>query len=314
MNVQAMNENFGPLRAAHASCLTLIAAAVLEACAAANAATTVLDDAGRTVSLPHPARRIVSLAPSSTELLFAAGAGDRVIATVEFSDEPPAARRVPRIGDSNAVDFEQLIVLHPDVVVLWSGGNPSQAARVASLHIPLYREQVSALADLPASVRRLGELTGTQDRAASSAAALAAELGALRARYSNRAPLSVLLQVWSHPIYTVGGTQLMSDSLRVCGARNIFEDLTALGPAVTVEAVLARDPDVIVAAAPQSSAAEWLAEWRKFPHLKAVRADNLILFEDPRFVRLGPSVLPATAALCTALDAARARRGAAAAR
>jgi len=285
-----------------------IAAVLLSAALAPAHAAAVIDDLGTPVMLRHPAQRIVSLAPSATEMLFAAGAGAQLIATVEYADEPPAARRVPRIGDSNAVDYERLVVLHPDVVVLWSGGSAVQAARVASLHIPIYHEQVGALADLPAALRRLGALAGTTSAAGSAASALERQLEALRARYSRRAPLSVLLQVWSHPIYTVGGTQLMSDSLRVCGARNVFADLTELGPAVTAEAVIARDPDVIVAAAPSSAASDWLAEWRRFPRLKAVRDGNLILFGDPRLSRLGPSVLPATAGLCAALDEARARR------
>jgi iron complex transport system substrate-binding protein len=273
-----------------------------------HAASAFLDDTGQSVTLPHPARRIVSLAPSSTEMLFAAGAGAQVIATTEFADEPPAARRIPRIGDSAAVDLERVLVLRPDVIVLWPAGTgAAQVERIAALHVPLYRQQVQTLADLPRSVRRLGALAGTQPFAELAARALETHLAHLRARYAQRRRVTVLLQVWNHPIYTVGSTQLMSDVLEVCGAHNVFADLTDPGPAVSVEAVIARDPDVIVTTAPGRAASEWLSDWRRFAALRAVRAGNLLAFEDQRLSRLGPSVLGAADALCELLDAARSR-------
>ena len=175
----------------------------------------------------------MSLAPGATEMLFAAGAGGQVIATVEYSDEPPAARRVPRIGDVAAVDMERLVALHPDVVVLWvAGGNPAQREKIAALHIPIYEQQVLRLADIPAAVRRLGVLAGTSAVADHAAQAIEAAPDS-----THRAPTagtrarrpSVLLQVWNRPIYTVGGRHLMSDALALCGARNVFADLPEAG-------------------------------------------------------------------------------------
>jgi len=274
----------------------------------AGAASTFVDDTGQSVSLAAPARRIVSLAPSATEMLFAAGAGSQVIATTEFADEPPAARRIPRLGDSAAVDLERVLVLRPDVIVLWPAGTgEAQVQRIATLHLPIYRQQVHALADLPGSVRRLGELAGTQPAAELAARALEERLARLRARYAQRHPVTVLLQVWNHPVYTIGGTQLMSDVLEVCGAHNVFADLTDPGPAVSVESVIARDPEVIITTAPGKDAAEWLSDWRKLPGLRAVRTGNLVAFEDQRLSRLGPSVLDAAGSLCELIDAARAR-------
>src|SRR5215475_12406701 len=133
--------------------------------AVANAAPlSVPDDTGKTVTLPAPPLRIVSLAPGATEMLFAAGAGKHVIATVQYSDEPPAAKQVPRIGDVVAIDMEKLVALRPEVAVVWpGGGNPAQIEEISRLHIPLYRQQVNKLSDIPDSLRRLGALAGTQD-------------------------------------------------------------------------------------------------------------------------------------------------------
>ena len=272
----------------------------------------VPDDLGRVVEIGRPPLRIVSLTPGATEMLFAAGAGAQLIATVQYSSEPPAARAVPRIGDVAAIDMERLVALRPDVVIAWpAGGNPAQRAKIGALGIPLYQQQVARLADLPGSLRRLGALTGTQAVAEQAAAALEARLGALEHTYSGAAAEghrpTVLLQVWNRPIYTIGGRHLMSDALALCGARNVFADLPEPGPLVDTEAVIARNPDIILAAAPPGEGAAWVADWQRFPALAAVRQHRVVAFENQALSRLGPSVLDATEDLCRTI--ARVSRG-----
>jgi len=288
-------------------CVAALAALLASEAWPAPAGVTVVDDTGAQLTLPHTAQRIVSLAPGSTEMLFAAGAGAHVVATVEYSVEPAAARAVPRIGDSNAIDLERLVLLHPDVVVVWPGGNNSaQIARVEALGLPLYRQRTRHVADLAPAVRRLGALAGTQAEADRAAHALETELAELAGRYAHARSVSVLLEVWNRPVYTIGGEQLLSDVLQLCGAHNIYADLTAPGPAVTVESVIERNPELIVAVAPDAPTGEsWLNEWRTFPGLRAVAAGHLQVFDDQRLSRLGPSVLPAARSLCALIDRAR---------
>lgn len=276
---------------------------------AVAAGLDVVDDTGAHISLSHPAQRIVSLAPGATEMLFAAGAGSRLVATVAYSDEPAAARQVPRIGDSSAIDMERLLVLKPDVIVFWPGGNnAAQISQLQRLGVTLYGQQVNRLADLGASPRRLGLMAGTHSAAGQRADEVEGLLARLRVRYANRPALTALLETWNQPLYTVGGRHIMSDVLSVCGAVNVFADLGQLSPAVQVEAVLMRDPDLIIAAAPPGGGAQWLEAWRRFPSMKAVRTGNLLDFQDQALSRLGPSVLDATANLCERIDAARTRR------
>jgi iron complex transport system substrate-binding protein len=270
----------------------------------------VPDDLGQLVHVPAPPLRIVSLTPGATEMLFAAGAGAQVIATVEYSDEPPAARTIARIGDVAALDMERLVAVRPDVVVAWpAGGNPAQRQKIGALGLPVYEQQVERLADLPGSLRRLGMLAGTGAAAGRTARELEARLAALARTYAGgaggegRRP-TVLLQVWNRPIYTVGGRQLMSDALVTCGARNVFADLPEAGPVVDIEAVIARNPDIIVAAAPPGEGAAWVADWRRFGMLEAVRSGRVVAFEDQSLSRLGPSVLDATENLCRMIAAA----------
>lgn len=287
-----------------------VAAAVCAAAAAAGVGTSasraVTDDSGRTVTVRASPLRIVSLSPGGTEMLFAAGAGAQVVATVEYSDVPPEAKRVARIGDAVSIDLERLVRIHPDVVVAWpSGGNPAQREKIARLDMPVYQQQAQRLADLAPSIRRLGALAGTETEAEAAARGIEARLAALKRTYAGaeggaRHP-RVLLEIWNRPIYTVGGQHLMTDALELCGARNVFGDLPEAGPVVDIEAVIARDPDIIIAAGPPGESAGWLADWKRFGTLKAVREGRLIAFEDQALSRLGPSVLDATEALCRAI-------------
>jgi iron complex transport system substrate-binding protein len=197
-----------------------------------------------------------------------------------------------------------LVALRPDVVVVWAaGGNPAQREKISTLHIPIYEQQVIRLADIPAAVRRLGVLAGTAAAADRAAQAMETRLAALAATYGARtgAPPRVLMQVWNRPIYTVGGQHLMSDALAICGARNVFADLPEAGPIVDVESVIARNPDIIIAAAPSGEGAAWVADWKKLGSLSAVRNNRVVAFEDQALSRLGPSVIGATEALCRTL-------------
>jgi len=268
----------------------------------------IVDDTGRALPLARPARRIVALAPGATALLFAAGAGGRVVATIRFADEPAAAQRVPRLGDVQAIDLERLLALRSDVVVVTEAiTSPLMVDRVRDLGLPVYTTRYTRLADIAPSVARLGRLAGTQAIADREAARLAAQLAALRATYAARAPLTVLYQVWSHPIYSIGGPHIVTDALTVCGARNAFASERVAAPALGIEAVLARNPQVVVVSAPHAEAAKWADEWRAFPNLAATAADHLYVFDDPRLDRMGPGAIEATAGLCRLLDAARTR-------
>jgi iron complex transport system substrate-binding protein len=270
---------------------------------AAAAAVTITDDDQHTVQLASSSPRIVSLAPGATAMLYAAGAGARIVGTSDYSDEPEAARQLERVGDSRSFDLERILALHPDVIVIWSGGtSAAQIERLEHVGLPVYRHRIERLGDIPDSVRRLGELAGTQSQAQQSAAKLEQRIAALEQRYDAARGGTILIQVWDHPIYTVGRLELMSDVLRLCGYRNLYQDLAAPGPAVSLESVLARDPQTILAVGPDArSAEEWIEQWRTYPTLQAVRRGALVPWSDPRLSRLGPSMVDASEDLCNAL-------------
>jgi iron complex transport system substrate-binding protein len=269
-------------------------------------ARQVRDDAGDTVDLKAAPCRIISLAPGTTAMLYAAGAAKCLIGTIAHSDEPTEAARLPVVGDADTLDFERVLALRPTVVVVAIDVvQRVRIERLRELGIPVYQVHVTTLAGMPESLRRLGTLAGTEAAANAKADALAGELAALDQRYRARTPVRVLYQIWDRPIYTIGGHHLITDALQLCGAVNIFADLQTAAPAVTREAAVLRDPQLILASAPPGAADDWLAEWRRFPAMTAVRRQQLVSYVDERIDRMGPSVIDATSNLCSVIDKAR---------
>jgi len=251
-----------------------------------------------------PAQRIVTLAPHLAELVYAAGAGDRLAGTVEWSDYPPAAQQLPRVGDAFRVDLESLAIRRPDLLLAWRGGNPDHL--LEQLEDRGYRVVALAperLDDIALHLETIGRLAGTPEPAAEAAARYRAELAALRAAQAGKRQLRVFYQVSWRPLYTVGGRQLISEVIALCGGRNVFEDLGALAPAVGIEAVIARNPEVILAASAQRGE---LQQWRRWPTIEAVAQGQLHAVDGDLVVRASPRILGGIRQVCAALDTARA--------
>lgn len=279
------------------------------AAGAAGAAISVKDGSGATVTLAQPAQRVVTLAPHATELVFAAGAGGRIVGASDYSDYPPAANAIPRIGSSSQVDAERLLALRPDLLVVWQGGNGErQLAPLRRLGVPIYRSEPKTLGDIPDDVERLGRLTGAEASAAPAAAALRARLAALAARYRGKAPVTVFYQVWDQPLYTLNGRQIVSDAIRLCGGVNVFADLAALAPPVSVEAVLQKNPEVVVRGGQAGEDAPGLAIWKRAPALLATQRGNLYTVPSDLMTRAGPRMVDGAEALCGLLEQARRKR------
>jgi iron complex transport system substrate-binding protein len=274
--------------------------------APASASVSVIDDTGRTIELAHPARRIVSLAPHVTEMIFAAGAGERLVGTVRFSDFPPAAKRVPRVGGYAGFDLEAILALRPDLVIGWPSGNPgAQLDKLKEVGVPVYLSDPRHVDDVAATIERLGVLAGTSAAALREAAALRAGFARLRARHREKKVVRVFYEVWDDPLYTVNGEHIISDVIRLCGGRNVFADLPSLAPHVDVEAVLNADPDVIVASGMAGERPEWLDRWRKWPQLSAVQHHRLYVIHPDIIQRASPRLLDGAREMCRALDSAR---------
>jgi iron complex transport system substrate-binding protein len=268
----------------------------------------VVSPTGAAPPWPATPKRLVTLAPHLTELVYAAGAGERLVGTLDTSDYPPEARRVPRIGDVGHIDAERLLALRPDLVLVWGDGTPAeQRALLARLGIATLSLEQHALADVPAALEQLGRLFGTEAVAMPAAERLRHELAGLRERYRDARRLRVFYQVWGTPLYTLGGRHVASEMLNVCGAANLFADQPQSAFMVTEESVYARDPDVIALAGTAAEAAEWRARWSARAPLRAVTTGAVVTLDPDLVNRMGPRIGAGTAALCRALDGVRRR-------
>ncbi|MEW6165851.1 MAG: cobalamin-binding protein [Pseudomonadota bacterium] len=281
---------------------------VLLACQA-RAEIVVTDDSGATLRLKEPARRIVSLAPHITETLYAAGAGERVVGAVEYSDYPDAAKQLPRIGGYSKLDLEVIAGLKPDLAIGWASGNsPAHIDKLRALGIPVYLVQPKRIDDVAANLERYGELAGTQNVARAAAARFRARLAGMQAQHGTRPKVRVFYQIWKQPLMTVGGGQVISDAISLCGGENVFADLKPLAPKVSVEAVLAADPEVIVASGMGEARPEWVDDWRQWSGMTAVKRDNLFFIPPDLIQRHTPRLVEGAARLCVQLETARGKR------
>lgn len=271
----------------------------------AQSTVTVVDDAGATVTLDWPATRVISLAPHITEQLFEIGAGDRIVGTTEHADYPPAAAMIPRVGRAHSLDLERIAALHADLIVIWGTGfPPATIASVAQLGVPVFISEPRALADVARSLERLGVMTG--QNGAPAAAQFSAKVESLRRQYATRPTVRVFYQVWASPLMTLSGRHVISEAIQLCGGRNVFEGLAPVAPQVSVEAVLAADPQLIVAAEPGGSAGQALAAWQRFPTLAATRHRQFVTLDADRINRHGPRLADEIAVLCAAIERTRA--------
>ncbi len=286
----------------------MLGALLLAACAA-QAEVRVTDDYGNAVVLAAPARRVVSLAPHLTELMYAAGAGERMVGALQYSDFPPAAKRLPRVGSEASIDLEALVALRPDLVIAWPNAGSARAVeRIAALGIPVFRSEPRELEDIARTLETLGQLAGTESAAAAAARAFRARAGDIARRHASRSPVRVFYQVWDRPLITVSGDHVISKAMRLCGGENVMADLPALAPEIDRERVLRADPEAIVASGADGARPAWLDAWRAFPELAAVRGDNLYAIRPELLQRHTPRLLDGADELCRILDAVRARR------
>jgi iron complex transport system substrate-binding protein len=251
-------------------------------------------------------QRIVSLAPHLTELAFTAGAGERIVATVEYSNHPTAARSIPRIGDAFRVDLERLLAVRPDVVLVWDSGTPAPTVeRIRALNLSVVSFQTHRLEHVALVLREIGRLAGTSEVAERAAADYERSIRELRERYRDRTTVSVFIEVDDRPLYTVNGRHIMSEIVELCGGRNVFADLNALAPAIGIEAVIAANPQAIIST--DDTVQDAAAVWSRWRHIEAVRTGNVYTLRSDDIARATTRLTVAAEAVCRTLDTARQR-------
>ena len=284
------------------------AAVLLAALAAAPSdALQLKDDRGVLVEVPAKPSRIVALSPHLTEIVYAAGAGAQLAAVVRYSDYPEAAARLPRVGDATRIDMEGIVALKPDLVLGWRSGNPlGDLERLERRGFPVFVTEPARLVDIARSVRTVGALAGTAPAAEHAAAAFERGLEALRLRYSQRAPVRVFYEIWHRPLLTVNRRHLISDVIALCGGVNVFAHGAVLTPSVSLEAVLAARPDVVLGGSSATRPEQFIAEWQRSA-VAAVRELPVRYVPADVIQRQTPRIVEGARVVCEHLDEIRKR-------
>ena len=268
-------------------------------------ALRLIDDDGHEVVLAHPAHRIVALAPHLTELVYAAGAGNQLVAVGKYSDFPAEALSKPVISDAFAVNYEALAQLKPDLILVWGSGTPERTrSKLRSLGIPVYEIEIRNVAGLADTLRSIGRLAGTEGVAQARAQAVTNDWAALKTSYAGRKPVRVFFQLWDAPLMTLNGQHLISSAISACGGTNVFAELPTLTATVSWEVAVQRDPELVMTAGSPSEPAR-PGRWSDFTQVSATRHGEFGRIEGDLIARSGPRFVDGARELCVAIDRAR---------
>ncbi|WP_371829369.1 cobalamin-binding protein [Vreelandella zhuhanensis] len=268
-----------------------------------------VDDREREVCLEAPAKRIAALSPGATELVYAAGAGEQVVAVVSYSDYPPEAQKVQSVGSHTRIDLEALVTLRPDLVIGWTTGNPAeQLETIEALGLPVFYIEPRDFAGVASVIERLAQLAASQKEGFRAAEDFRQGIAELAATFKNAEPVKVFYQVWDEPLMTINDEHFIGKVLTLCGGVNVFGDLSRLVPRIDDESVLAADPEAILAGGMGEENRDWLTHWEQYPNLQAVQSDNLFFVPPSLIQRPTPRLLEGSRLFCEKLEVAREQR------
>ncbi|ELU03916.1 hypothetical protein CAPTEDRAFT_134318 [Capitella teleta] len=264
----------------------------------------------RSVCLNTRSPKIISLSPGSTELLFAAGAGDRVIAVDQHSDFPEAVKKLPNVGGYPNVNVEAIVAMKPDLVVVWTAGNSQKVIRqLESLGLSTFHIDVVDFAGIEKAIRRLGQVAGTEKEADRVVDDFSTRLKALKNNYGQRKPVSVFFEIWRAPLMTVGNGQVIDDVISLCGGQNIYGDVSERIPKIGIESLISRDPQVIIGSDPRGDTPETRKDlmdyWSQWENLQAVQGHQLFSVPSDVIARPTPRILDGAEMICHQLQAVR---------
>jgi len=258
------------------------------------------DDRGKTLTLEAPARRIVALAPSITELAYAAGAGAKLVGVSEYSDYPQQAKSIIRVGDATHADIERIAMLKPDLVLAWKSGNhAADIGKLEKFGIKVFVMEPARLTDIARLLRSIGKLAGTSAAAETAAGDFERKMETLMVRYSRKRPVKIFYEIWHEPLMTVNGAHMIGDVLRLCGSVNAFAAARVLAPVISSEGLVAADPEVII------SGYSKLENWQRFNMLSAVRKHRVFFVQPELLERQSPRILEGASEVCKRLDQVR---------
>ncbi len=265
---------------------------------------SIIDDEGNEVSLKLPAERIITMSPDLTEIVFSLDAGHKIVGADEYSNYLFPAKEVPRVNNHSAVNFELIMSLEPDLIIAWGSGNGKRTVgRLRGLGLPVFVVETKKISQIPSLYLRLGALIGETSAANKMAEFFSTTIVDLNNRDERK--VTVFYEIWNDPLMTLSGQHLVGDVIKLCGGQNIFEDLKGIASIVSIESVIAANPEVIITSGHPESFRSWSSQWTRWPDLRAVRDENLFMVSPELLQRQSPRLIKGIKSVCSFLQEAR---------
>jgi len=253
-----------------------------------------------------PAKRIIALSPHAVEMLFAIGAGDRIIATIDYADYPAEALKIPRVGNFSGIQIEKIIALQPDLIIAWKSGNKTaDLDKIQSLGFTVFYSHPKNIPGIISELNKIGELTGLQAKARMAANEIQQKYQEIIDTYSNKKPVKVFYQLWHDPLRTIGSDNWNESLIKDCNGHNLFHDINTPYPVVSLENVIAKNPQVIIVPHHSGSDAINKEIWTKWQNIKAIKKNHIYAIDGDLWHRFGPRAVEGLKQLCEAIDRAR---------
>ena len=251
-------------------------------------------------------KKIIALSPHAVEMLYAIGVGDRIVGTVEYADYPAEALKIPRIGSYAGVQIERIVEMQPDLIVAWKSGNKiADLKKLESLGFDMFYTHPKSVAEIGQDIISLGEKTGKEKEARMIADKIAIKHRSLVKANAKKDPVRVFYQLWHDPLRSVGPKSWVDLLIRDCNGKNIFDDASAAYPVVSLESVLAKNPQAIIFASHSHKEGGKNEFWDKWRSIDAVANNSLYTIDSDLLLRYTPRVVDGLEQLCEVIDKVR---------
>ena len=270
---------------------------------------SAIDDSGTKISLHSPATRIIAMSPDLTEVVFELGAGHKLVGVDEYSNYPSQASEIMRVNSSASANFELIVSLEPDLVLVWKTGNGARTiSRLRDLGLPVFVVETQRVADIPALYQRLGILLDQKALATQLAEKFLHEIDVIRQNIHSQPEITVFYEIWDDPLMTLSGQHMVSDAISICGGKNIFEDMVPIAPLVSLESVVAADPQVIITSGSRDGLQNWRSRWARWSGMTAVEKQQLFMIAPDLLLRQSGRLIEGIRSLCEKMLEARSKR------
>lgn len=257
-------------------------------------------------ALADKSLRIVALAPHIVENLYAIGAGDLIVGTLDYADYPQEATKIERIGGYNGISIEKLLMLKPDMVIAWKSGNQAEdLAQIKRLGIELHLSNPRSIEGVAKEILKLGQLTGRIEQSKKVAEAFTVKLNAIKATQQNKTTLTGFYQLWPEPMMTVSKNTWINQLIETCQVTNVFADSDTDYPQVSIENVIVTKPQIIIIPNEKSKRVIPTVNWQQWPEVPAVKYEQFISVNADLLHRFSPRMLDGLAQMCDKIEVSR---------